>query len=73
MPDDAVTLEYLLDHVWVVGDPDTVAERLAMLVREVGGFGVLLVIGHEWQPRAGWLRSMTLLRDQVLPQLARHG
>jgi hypothetical protein len=32
-----------------------------------------LVIGHEWQPRAGWLRSMTLLRDQVLPQLARHG
>jgi len=28
MPDSAVSLEYLLDHIWIVGDPDAVAEKL---------------------------------------------
>jgi alkanesulfonate monooxygenase SsuD/methylene tetrahydromethanopterin reductase-like flavin-dependent oxidoreductase (luciferase family) len=69
MPDAEVTVEYLLDHVWVVGDPDTVAEKLARLRDEVGGFGWLLAIGHEWEPLDAWRRSMTLLREQVLPQL----
>jgi hypothetical protein len=27
------------------------------------------VIGHEWQPREPWLRSMTILHGRVLPHL----
>ena len=69
MPDADVTVEYLLDHIWIVGDPDVVTEKLAALARETGGFGTLLVIGHEWEPREPWVRSMTLLREQVLPHL----
>ncbi len=69
MPDDEVTVEYLADHIWVVGDPDTVAEKLARLRADVGGFGVLLVIAHEWEPEAAWVHSMTLLAEQVLPPL----
>ncbi|MBI2154407.1 MAG: LLM class flavin-dependent oxidoreductase, partial [Candidatus Rokubacteria bacterium] len=69
MPDAAVSLEYLLDHIWVVGDPESVAEKLGRLERDVGGFGTLLVIAHEWQPRAAWERSMTLLAREVLPRL----
>lgn len=69
MPDSEVTVEYLLDNIWIVGDPDTVTEKLSTLARDVGGFGALLVIGHEWQPREPWVRSMTLLREQVLPRL----
>ena len=68
MPDSAVSLEYLLDHVWIVGDPDTVAEKLDRLGRDVGGFGMLLVIAHEWEPREAWVRSMTLLTERVLPR-----
>src|SRR2546426_8567929 len=70
MPDSDVTLEYLLDNIWIVGDPDTVAAKLAKLRDEVGGFGALLVIAHEWRPQAAWERSMVLLREQVLPRLA---
>jgi alkanesulfonate monooxygenase SsuD/methylene tetrahydromethanopterin reductase-like flavin-dependent oxidoreductase (luciferase family) len=69
MPDDRVTLEYLLDNIWIVGDPDLVTDKLQKLKREVGGFGGLLVIGHEWQPREPWLHSMTILHDRVLPHL----
>lgn len=66
MPDADLTLDYLLDNIWIVGDPDTVAEKLTKLAADIGGFGVLLVIAHEWQPRAAWERSMTLLTNQVL-------
>jgi alkanesulfonate monooxygenase SsuD/methylene tetrahydromethanopterin reductase-like flavin-dependent oxidoreductase (luciferase family) len=69
MPDADVTVEYLLDNIWIVGDVDTVTGKLAKLRDEAGGFGSLLVIGHEWEPRESWVRSMTLLREQVLPRL----
>ena len=70
MPDSDVTLEYLLDNIWIVGSPDEVAGKLRRLYEDVGGFGVLLAMGHEWQPRDKWERSMTLLAQEVIPQLA---
>jgi alkanesulfonate monooxygenase SsuD/methylene tetrahydromethanopterin reductase-like flavin-dependent oxidoreductase (luciferase family) len=69
MPDAQVTLEYLLDNIWIVGSPRTVAQKIAALSESVGGFGKLLVIAHEWQPREAWEHSMALLKEQVLPQL----
>ena len=71
MPDSEITLEYLLDNLWIVGDPDTVAARIAALDREVGGFGTLLVIAHEGRPRESWERSVTLLKNGVLPRVSR--
>ena len=68
--DDAdMTLEHLLDTLWIVGSPDHVANRLRELYDEVGGFGVLLAMGHEWDPKEQWLNSMTLLKNEVMPQL----
>jgi alkanesulfonate monooxygenase SsuD/methylene tetrahydromethanopterin reductase-like flavin-dependent oxidoreductase (luciferase family) len=64
-----VTLEYLLDQIWIVGDPDEVTRKLRRLHEDVGGFGTLLVIGHEWEPREAWTRSMRLLTQHVLPGL----
>ena len=69
-PDAEVTPEYLVDHVWVVGDPDEVAHKLRQLYEDVGGFGVLLAMAHEWQPQEVWKRSMTLLAKEVMPRLA---
>ena len=69
MPDSDITVDYLLDNIWVVGDPDTVAAKLARLRDDVGGFGTLLVIAHEGRPRTAWERSMTLLQNEVLPRL----
>jgi alkanesulfonate monooxygenase SsuD/methylene tetrahydromethanopterin reductase-like flavin-dependent oxidoreductase (luciferase family) len=69
MPDAEVTLEYLADQIWIVGDPDEATAKLRRLRDDVGGFGTLLVIGHEWQPREAWTRSMRLLVDEVLPRL----
>ena len=70
MPDSDVTVEYLMDNIMIVGSPEDVADRLRQLYMDVGGFGVLLAMGHEWQPRDKWVRSMTLLKEEVLPRLA---
>jgi alkanesulfonate monooxygenase SsuD/methylene tetrahydromethanopterin reductase-like flavin-dependent oxidoreductase (luciferase family) len=70
MPDEAVTPEYLVDNVWIVGSVDDVTEKLRQLYRDVGGFGVLLAMGHEWDPQDKWLNSMTLLAHKVMPRLS---
>ena len=67
--DSQATLEYLLDNIWIVGSPETVAKKVAALGDAVGGLGPPLVIAHEWQPRAAWGHSMTLLSTEVLPRL----
>ncbi len=70
MPDSDVTAEYLMDALWIVGSPDEVADKLRRLYEDVGGFGVLLAMGHEWQPKEKWVNSMTLLKQEVMPRLA---
>ncbi len=70
MPDSDVTAEYLIDNIWIVGSPDDVADKLRQLYKDVGGFGVLLAMGHEWHPRERWLNSMTMLIKEVMPRLA---
>ena len=70
MSDDDVTIKYVMDNLWIVGNPDDVANQLRQLYQEVGGFGVLLAMGHEWFPRQTWVHSMSLLKNEVLPQLA---
>ena len=70
MSDSEVTMEYLVDNVFIVGSPDDVAKKLKQLHHDVGGFGTLLAIGHEWEPRDAWIRSMTLLKMEVMPKLA---
>ena len=70
MPDSEVTPEYMVDNIWIVGSPEDVANKVRQMYQEVGGFGVLLAIGHEWQPTDKWLNSMTLLAKEVMPKLA---
>jgi len=69
MPDEAVTLDYLCENIWIVGDVEEVTGKLRKLYADVGGFGTLLVIGHEWIPWEKGVRSMTLLANEVLPRL----
>jgi alkanesulfonate monooxygenase SsuD/methylene tetrahydromethanopterin reductase-like flavin-dependent oxidoreductase (luciferase family) len=71
VPDDAVDLEYLADHMWLVGSPETVTNKLRTLYNDVGGFGGLLVLIYDhWQNQKGWEKSTRLLAEEVMPKLA---
>ena len=69
MPDDEVTPEYMVKNIAIVGDVDEVTGRLQAVWDETGGFGTLLMIAHDWDDKAKWLRSMELLKHEVIPAL----
>jgi hypothetical protein len=47
MPDEAVDVDYMLEHVWIVVDPQECADKIRQLYAEVGGFGHLLAITQD--------------------------
>ena len=70
MSDEQVTPEYVMENVWIVGSPSEVESKIRKLYSQVGGFGVLLAMGHEWIPEDKWKKSMTLLAEKILPNLS---
>ena len=70
MPDEALTPEYMLDNFWIVGDPDSCIRQLRDLYDEVGGYGTLLIVCHDWgRDQKKWYHSLELLSKEVLPAL----
>ena len=61
-PSDEVTIDHLIEKVWIVGSPEECAAKLAALPP----FGTLLQVHHDWPAQA---RSMELLAEKVLPRL----
>ncbi|MFN8526970.1 MAG: LLM class flavin-dependent oxidoreductase [Chloroflexota bacterium] len=70
LPDSSITLDYLCDNIWVVGSPQTVASKIRQLYADVGGFGTIMAVAHDWPDFSTWDRSMTLLAQEVMPSLA---
>jgi len=73
MPDDAVTVDYLMENLWIVGDPSECADKIQQLYEESGGFGALLTITTD-SDDAGWdHESLRLLMEGVAPRVAHLG
>ena len=73
-PDAEITVEYALSKLCVIGSAATCTERLRALQEATGGFGTLLMIAHDWDDRARWMRCTELLARTVVPALqAAHG
>lgn len=70
MPDSDVTIDYLIENVFVVGSVDEVTQKLNDIHGELGGFGTLLAMGHEWEPYQPWVDSMTALATEVTPKVS---
>jgi alkanesulfonate monooxygenase SsuD/methylene tetrahydromethanopterin reductase-like flavin-dependent oxidoreductase (luciferase family) len=70
LPTSDLTLEYMIDNMWLVGDPDSVANQIRELYEAVGGFGTLLWVTHDWDDPERWRRSMRLLAEEVMPRLS---
>lgn len=70
MPDEDVTLDYVLDRLVIHGTPDKVADEILAFRETVGPFGTLLYAGHDWADPALARRSMELMAEKVAPQVA---
>jgi len=69
LPDSAVTTEYMAEHVWLIGSPDTVEKKILNLYEMCGGFGTLLSLVYDnMDDQQGWEKSMKLLAEEVMPR-----
>jgi alkanesulfonate monooxygenase SsuD/methylene tetrahydromethanopterin reductase-like flavin-dependent oxidoreductase (luciferase family) len=67
IPDEAITTDYVLDKLVIWGTPQKVADELLDFHAEVGAFGTLLYVGHDWRDPALARRSMILMAERVMP------
>jgi len=69
LPDDAVTVDGVLDKLVTWGTPDKVAYELQAFRETTGDFGTLLYAGHDWLDPQLARRSMELMATRVLGEL----
>jgi alkanesulfonate monooxygenase SsuD/methylene tetrahydromethanopterin reductase-like flavin-dependent oxidoreductase (luciferase family) len=67
MPDDEVTLDYVLDRLVIHGDASSVADQVLAFREEVGDFGHLVYAGHDWTDYDLGRKSMILTAEKVMP------
>jgi alkanesulfonate monooxygenase SsuD/methylene tetrahydromethanopterin reductase-like flavin-dependent oxidoreductase (luciferase family) len=71
VPDSDVTVEYLAQHNWLVGTPETVADKINMMFQHLGGFGTLIMLGTDYVEQAEpWRESMQRVAQEVMPKVA---
>ncbi|SFL49846.1 LLM class flavin-dependent oxidoreductase [Geodermatophilus ruber] len=68
-PDEAVTLDGVLDDLVICGTPDAVAEQLLTFRERTGDFGELVYAGLDWVDPDLARRSMELMATKVMPQI----
>ena len=68
-PDD-VNEDFLVEHVWLCGSPETVIEKLERLADKTGGWGQLVANQHDSidDPKP-WAESLQRLAQQVAPKV----
>ncbi len=70
MPDEAVDVDYMMENIWIVGDPQECANRIRKLYEEVGGFGTLLGITQDPEDPEWEHECLELLMNEVGPLVA---
>jgi len=65
-----VNVDYLMDNLWIVGDPSECVDKIHQLYEESGGFGTLLSITADSDDAAWDHESLQLLMEQVAPRVA---
>lgn len=70
LPDEAIDVEYMMDNLWIVGDPQGCADQIRNIYGQVGGFGTLLAVtqdpdDHQWEQEC-----LELLKNDVGPRIA---
>jgi alkanesulfonate monooxygenase SsuD/methylene tetrahydromethanopterin reductase-like flavin-dependent oxidoreductase (luciferase family) len=68
---DDVDSAYLAEHVWLVGSPETVTQKINDWQGSTGGFGTLLIYSHDYlDDSVQWDESMRRLAQEVAPKIS---
>ena len=68
-PDDAITLDRVLDDLVICGDVDSVVDQILAFRDVTGPFGELVVAGMDWVAEDLTKRSLRLMAEEVMPRV----
>ncbi len=70
---DQLGVAKMFDRCVISGSAATVTERLISMVDDLGAFGTLVAVGHDWDDDGRrWLSSLDRLATEVGPVVAQH-
>jgi alkanesulfonate monooxygenase SsuD/methylene tetrahydromethanopterin reductase-like flavin-dependent oxidoreductase (luciferase family) len=69
MPDEAVDVDYMMENVWIVGDPMECEDKIRALHEVTGGFGTLLSVTADSDDASWDHQSLQLLAEKVVPRI----
>jgi alkanesulfonate monooxygenase SsuD/methylene tetrahydromethanopterin reductase-like flavin-dependent oxidoreductase (luciferase family) len=65
-----VDVDFLADHVWLCGSPETVKRKLERMVEMTGGFGEIVVNSHDnIDDPEPFIESLQRLATEVVPKI----
>lgn len=65
-----IPVDYLAEHKWLIGSPDTVVEKLSRDLETSGGFGNLIAFTFDYlDSPEQYRRHLELLGTEVLPRI----
>jgi 2,5-diketocamphane 1,2-monooxygenase len=65
---DTIDEDFLAEHVWLCGKPETVIRKLQRLVEQTGGWGQICANSHDNLDNPGaWNESLQRLAKEVVP------
>ncbi len=68
-PED-IDMDFLAEHVWLCGSPETVIEKLEKLVDQTGGWGQIVANQHDSiDDHKPWVESLQRLAAEVCPKV----
>ena len=68
-PDDAITLDRVLDDLVICGSVDSVVDQILAFREVTGPFGELVVAGMDWVDEDLTKRSLQLMAEEVMPRV----
>jgi alkanesulfonate monooxygenase SsuD/methylene tetrahydromethanopterin reductase-like flavin-dependent oxidoreductase (luciferase family) len=72
--DQDVDVDYLIENLWMVGSPETVAAKLRETNDILGGFGTVVINKYDYgDSPEPYYRSLQLFVQEVVPAVARSG
>ena len=67
MPDEDITLDYIMDNIMIAGSPNSVVDQILAVQEKTGDFGTLLCVGANWTDKDLARASMRLMAEKVMP------
>ena len=68
-PDDAITIDRVLDDLVICGTVDSVVDQILALREVTGPFGELVIAGMDWVDEDLTKRSLQLMAEEVMPRV----